>query len=200
MRTSRWLTLASMALMAVLTCRLATLEAEDRVDNPTYASWFRFPKGTTIGMRSVNATAGRTSEVVTTTMLFDVAADNVTLVSSSVVKDKTGDSKFKPDKRVEPKTISLPNGLPKGLTLAQYLADVPPGATAEGTESLKVDGREIKTKWYQYTVDVDGTKIQGKRWLSADVPGNIVKSEVTISGAAGFSSTLKLEMVEFKTP
>jgi hypothetical protein len=186
--------------VAVLGMAGLAAAADDRVQNPTYASWSRFPKGTSISMRSTNTTAGRTSEVVTTTMLVEIDPEKVTLVSDSVVKDKVSDSKFPPEKRGEPRTIALPNGLPKGLTLADFLADKPPGVTAEGTEVVKVGAREVKTRWYEYTVDVDGTKLQGKRWVSAEVPGNIVKSEVKLLGAAGFSSTLRLDMIEFKSP
>jgi hypothetical protein len=52
--------------------------------------------------------------------------------------------------------------------------------------------------WYKFRAEVDGTKIEGKRWVSNQVPGNIVKNEIVSTGV--FTSMLTLELVEIKKP
>jgi hypothetical protein len=92
------------------------------------------------------------------------------------------------------KTIALPKGLKK----EDFFASKPPGTTAEGSETLKLGDRELKAVWYKYGAEVEGTKIEGKRWFSSEVPGNIVKNELTTTGK--FASTLNLEVIEIKKP
>lgn len=150
-------------------------------------------------MRSINMTGNRASEVITTSTLLEIGPDKVLIESTAVVKEKVMDFKAEPEKKQEPRTILLPQGLPKGLTREDYLAGKPPGATEEGTETLTIGGRQVKTKWYKHSTDVGkGNALQGKLWISRDVPGNVVKSEVIITGT--FASTLKLELVELKIP
>ena len=172
-----------------------TLHAqEEMVENPEYASWSKFKTGTSVTMKSTNVIGGRMSEVMITTTLLSVGADQLQIESSSVVKDQDKEFKPKPDKRDVLKLVPLP----KGLLKADFAELKPPGTTEEGMETLKLAGQEIKAKWYKYSVDREGTKINAKRWVSTEVPGNIVKSEMTNTGA--FASTIRLELVEFKKP
>jgi hypothetical protein len=92
------------------------------------------------------------------------------------------------------KTIALPKGLKK----EDFAAGKPPGTTAEGNETLKIGDLEIKTVWYKYGAELDKTKIEAKRWVSSQVPGNIVKNVITTTGA--FADTLTLEVIEIKKP
>jgi hypothetical protein len=168
--------------------------AQEMVENPEYSSWAKFPKGTTVRMKSISTVNGKTSEVIVTLTLLEAGPEKVLIESVSTEIRKGKDFKTEPVKREIAKTIALP----KGLTKEDFAATKPPGTTAEGSETLKVGDMELKVVWYKYRAEVDGTKIEGKRWVSNQVPGNIVKNEITSSGV--FSSTLNLELAEIKKP
>ena len=57
---------------------------------------------------------------------------------------------------------------------------------------------DVKAKWYKYKADMDGTKTEAKMWMSEDVPGMMVKSEMTTSGAVATKTTM--EIAEIKKP
>jgi hypothetical protein len=111
-----------------------------------------------------------------------------------VKNEKEKDFKTEPEKREVKRTIPLP----KGLTKEDFAANKPPGTTEEGTETLKLGTLELKAKWYKYSAEVAGIKIEGKRWVSSEMPVSIVKNEMTTTGE--FSETNKLELLEIKKP
>jgi hypothetical protein len=102
--------------------------------------------------------------------------------------------KSPPAKRDVPKTITLPKGTPKPPAPGAK----PEGTYEEGTETLKVGGTEIKTKWYKVKNEMGGIKSDARMWISEDVPGMMVKMEATTSGA--LASETRMEVVEVKKP
>jgi hypothetical protein len=68
----------------------------------------------------------------------------------------------------------------------------------EGTETLKLAGMELKTKWYKGAAEAGGTKSVTKHWVSDDIPGMMVKNVTTVTGAV--NSTITMELIEFKKP
>jgi hypothetical protein len=88
--------------------------------------------------------------------------------------------------------------LPKGAKKEDIAAGKPQGTTKEGTETLKVGGQEVKTKWYEYEVKMKGTEIKAKMWMSDDVPGSLVKMESKV--IAPTAGETKMELIEFKKP
>jgi hypothetical protein len=186
----------AIAIGSVLAC-IGPIEAQETVENPEFTSWAKFKKGTTVSMKSINVVGGRSSEVIITFTLVDAASDKLILENSSLVKDKVKDFKSKPEKQEVLKLTQLP----KGLSKADFALWKPPGTTEEGTETLKLGGLELKTKWYKYKAEVGGARLEGKRWVSDEVPINVVKSDITTTdGPGGFTSTIKMELVDFKKP
>jgi hypothetical protein len=181
------------ALGVIFAC-VSPIRAQDMVDNPEFMSWSKFKKGTSVSLKSLTMTKARTSEVILTMTLVDVGTDKLVIESTSLVKMKDKDFKTEPEKREVLRTIPLP----KGLSRQDFASGKPPGTTEEGAETLKVGDQELKAKWYKYSADVAGTKIDGKRWVSNDMPGSIVRNEMTTSGE--FASTIKLELLELKKP
>jgi hypothetical protein len=173
---------------------LELLQAQEMVENPEFISWAKFPKGTSVRLKSISTVDGKSSEVIVSVALLEIGAEKVVIESSSTEIRKGKDFTTQPVKREIAKSIALP----KGLTKEDFIAGKPPGTTAEGTETLKVGNMELKTVWYKYRAEVDGTKIEGKRWVSNQVPGNIVKNEIATTGV--FSHTLNLELIEIKKP
>ena len=188
MRLTRFL--AAMAL--VLVAGLAA--AQDKVDNPEFANWSKFKKGTSVTMKSVSSFNNMSSEASTTSTLVEVGADKLFIEMTSVVKSGAMEFKSEPMKRDVSKTVTLPKEYKK----EDFAMGKPPGTYEEGTETLKVGGMDVKTKWYKYKADVDGTKTEAKMWISENVPGGMVKIEMTTSGAV--ATTTKMEITEIKKP
>ncbi len=182
----------SILAVGIILFAQSSLRAEELVENPEFASWSKFKKGTSVTMRSLKIAKGKTSEVTVTTTLLELGADSLTLEISSVVKEK--DFKPEPERRVVRRLIALP----KGLTKEEFALGKPPGTVEEGTETVQCGGLELPSKWYRYKAEVAGIKIEGKRWVSNNVPGNIVKNEMTTSG--DLNETNKLELTQLKKP
>lgn len=180
-------------MMAFLVCA-GTLQAQEMVENPEFLSWSQFKKGTTIRMKSVSTADGKSSEVIVASTLLEISPDKVVIETESTEIRKGKDFKTKPEKRDIPQKTQLP----RALSRTDFALGKPPGTTADGTEVLKIGDTELKTVWYQYRAEVDGTKVEGKRWVSSQVPGNIVKDEITTTGK--FSSKTVLELLEIKKP
>src|SRR5262249_31604251 len=166
----------------------------ETVDNPEFANWKKFPKGTTVTLKITSKMGEMTSETSLTHKLIEVGDDKVVLESSAVIKSMGRETKAPTRKREVPRKTELPKGAKKG----DCTRGTPPGTTEEGTETIKVAGKSLKTKWYKYKIEMGGVKADSKMWSSDEVPGMIVKMDASSSGAV--SSTMKVELVEFKKP
>ena len=81
---------------------------------------------------------------------------------------------------------------------AQHPETKPPGTYDEGTETIKVGGSDVKSKWYKYKSENDGMTTQAQSWSSDDVPGGFVKLVSKTTGKSKFEMTM--ELVEIKKP
>jgi hypothetical protein len=184
----------SLLTLGVLVVWVGVTPAQETIENPEFAAWAKFKKGTGVTIKSTTKGGVTNSEVILTTTLVDVGTDKLVLETSSVVKANGMEFKGQAAKRDVTRTTELP----KGVRKEDAVIGKPPGTTEEGTETLKIAGTELKTKWYKYSAELAGTKTQAKMWVSDDVPGRVVRSEMTTTGA--FNSTTTLEVIEFKKP
>jgi hypothetical protein len=168
--------------------------AQDKVDNPEFANWSKFKKGTSVTLKSVSSFNNMSSEASITSTLVEVGADKLVIEMTSSVKSGGMEFKGEPMKRDVTKTVTLPKELKK----EDFAKGKPPGTYEEGTETLKVGGMDVKAKWYKYKADTDGTKTEAKMWISEEVPGMMVKSEMTTTGVVSTKTTM--EITEFKKP
>jgi len=176
--------------LAVLALAVSAARAAE-VDNPEFAQWAKYKKGTSVTLKATTTVAGTTSESFTTTTLLDVT--DTKLVIETVTVMKVAGMEFKtPFKRDVPKKVTVPD------VKVDPKVKVPEVKTVTGTETLKVAGLELKTKWTATTIEAAGTTTEMKIWMSDDVPGTMVKSESTTKGA--FASSTKIELIEFKKP
>ena len=182
------------AVAAVLALAAGPAAAQDTIDNPEFASWSKFKKGTSVTLKSTSEVMGMTTEVLLTTTLVETGADKLVVETATVAKVNGMEFKTPGMKRDVTKTLTLPKGVKK----EEVAAGKPPGSLEEGTETLKVAGTEVKTKWYKFTAEVDKTKTEGKTWMSDDVPGRLVKSETNTTGA--FAVKSRMELIEIKKP
>lgn len=183
-------------LTAVVIAALASGSAlaQETLDNPEFANWKKFKVGASITVRTTSTIAGLTSEILMTTRLVELGADKHVVETSTVSKFGGMEFKAPATKRDVLKSIALPKGTPK----PDPKAAKPEGTYEEGTETLKIGGVEVKTKWYKYKSDSGGLKIEAKTWISDDVPGSLVKMEAATGGLA--VGTTKVELIEFKKP
>jgi len=188
MRMNRFATLSLFVLMPGIAA------AEDTIPSPEFASWNKFKKGTSVTLKMTSAVAGMNNETTVTTTLVETGPDKLVIETASVVKVAGMVIKSPPFKREVAKTVKVPDGIKK----EDIQGGKPPGTVEEGTETLKIAGAEINTKWYKVKSEAAGTKTESKMWTSEDVPGLMVKMEATTAGA--LASTTKLELIEIKKP
>jgi hypothetical protein len=188
MRLTRFLALALGVLVP------GALSAQETIDNPEFTNWSKFKKGTSVTLKSSSSVAGMANEFTLTSTLLEVGSDKLVVETSTVIKAAGMEIKSPAMKRDITKTITLPKGVKKEA----LAGGKPEGTVEEGTETLKISGMEIKTKWYKAKSEVAGIKTESKVWMSEDIPGRMVKMEATTSGAA--ATTTKMELVEFKKP
>jgi hypothetical protein len=176
--------------LAVLALAVPLARAAD-IENPEYAQWAKYKKGTSITLKTTTTAAGMTNETLMTTTLLEVGDAKLVIETVTVLKVAGMEIKS-PLKRDVPKTITVPD---VKVDPKVKLPDLKPET---GTETLKIAGLEVKTKWTATKVEVAGTTSESKTWTSEDVPGMLVKSETSTKGA--FASTTKIELIEFKKP
>jgi hypothetical protein len=180
--------------VAVLLLAVGVANAQEKVDNPEFASWSKFKKGTSVTMKSASTAAGNTSEILITTTLVEVGTDKLVVETSSVIKVNGMEIKSPGQKREIMKTVEIP----KGVKPEDFKGGKPPGAFEDGTETVKISGGEYKTKWFKTKVEAGGNKTETKMWMSDEVPGMMVKMEANSTGA--FASSTKMEVIEIKKP
>lgn len=180
------------AVLAVFAGGLAL--AQEKVENPEYASWAKHKKGTAVTLKSTTVAGAINSESVITTTLADIGADSLTVEMAVTSKVNGMEFKNPPIKREIAKSVALPAGVKK-----EDFGKVAAGAKAEeGTETVKVGGAEYKAKWYKSKTKAGDGEVESKVWMSDDVPGGLLKTVATTTGAT--PATVTLEVVEVKKP
>jgi hypothetical protein len=189
MRTSRMF-----VLVVFVAAGGGVLSAQEKIDNPQYTNWAKHKVGTTTTLKTTTTSAMFTSEGTIITKLLEVTADKI--VVEMTVKSKAAgmDIDLPPMKQEYPKTIELPKGAKKET----FATGKPEGVTKEGTETLKIGGKEVKAKWYEYEVKANGSDVKAKMWMSDDVPGSLVKMETKITSPV--AAETKMELTDFKKP
>lgn len=166
----------------------------DSIENPEYKSWSAFKPGCVATLKTESEFNNMKSEITITNKLVEVGKDKLVLETTTVSTFNGMEIKQPAMKRDVPKTIDIPKATgdkPKD----QPKAEKPEGKTEEGTETLKVGGQEIKTKWSKYTAKTADGEVVSQTWTSEEVPGTIVKS---VTKTATVTTTMQL--TEFKKP
>lgn len=179
--------------LAALALTSAPAPAAD-VENPEFAAWSKLKKGASVALKTTQTVNGTPVVQQVTHTLAEVSADRVAVVTEVVIT--TRGQVLKPNQ--------LRNEIPKALALAagqkkeDVLAGRPAGTFEEGTETVRVAGAEVKARWLRYKTDAPGAVAEGQVWVSADVPGMVVKANRTTGGQV--PTTELTEPVEFKKP
>ena len=176
--------------------------AQEKVENPEYSAWAKYKVGTSVTERTI--VAGTSEETLTTTTLVKVTPEKVVVKVTAVTTEGGKRRAAAPREEEYPKTVALP----KGVSKAAFAAGKPKGTKKEGTETLKLFGQELTTKWYEYEEkDKEKTSLRefkSKVWVSDEVPMRAVKMHVKVKttnkGEPPFTTDSRTEVVEFKKP
>lgn len=182
--------LAYSASVAALVLAIGGAPA-DEIPNPEFVNWSKFKTGTSVTQKGTSRVGNMATEFTMTATLVEVGADKLVIESSGAVRLFGGDVKVEPIRREVTKSAVPEPGAPKD--------GKPAGTFEEGTETLKIGETEVKARWFKFRSESDGVKTEGKTWVSDDVPGLVVKQDMTrVSGV--ITATDKTELVAFKKP
>lgn len=167
--------------------------AQEKFDNPEFASWSKHKPGTSITLKSSVMSGAVKSETTITTTLVEVGSDKLVLEMATTTHVNGMEFKNPPMKRDVAKTLELPKGTPKPDPNKK-----PEGVIEEGTEDVKIGTATVKAKWYKAKTKVGETETEAKSWVSDEVPGGFVKLEATSKGPN--AATFTMEVIAFKKP
>jgi hypothetical protein len=165
---------------------------EGMIENPLYRSWAKFPPGTVAVFKAVADNGKNRISTTTTYKLLSKSEDRLTV--ESVVLSNLGDVEYSspPQNTTNPRYLKAPPGAKR-----KSPAGKPEGVSEEGTEKIKVAGREYAAKWYKSKTKVEAGETLSKTWMSDDVPTGLLKSELDTPGAR---AKTVMELVELKIP
>jgi hypothetical protein len=128
---------------------------------------------------------GRTTDTSTetTTTLADLTADKAVLDIETTIMGNT--SKTRTEIPLTGAVQTGPGATPSGA---------PNPAT--GTDTVVVAGKSLDCKTYEVETETAGNKVKTKTWTSDQIPGFLVKSVSTSTGA--MTSTTTMAAVDFK--
>ncbi len=163
-----------------------------KLANPAYKSWAKFPKGTAVTLKAVSDTNGMKAESTMTLTLLELTPDKAVIEMVNVVT--TGGTEFKspPAKQELKRYVDAPPGTKPGETKK------PEGLVEQGEKKVTVAGKEYKATYTKMKLSTGGVDVVAEAWSSDDVPGMVLKSVNTMSGAV--SSATTLELAEIKKP
>jgi len=160
--------------LAFVLLAAAAARADD-VPNELYERWKGFKVGSSVTFHSDVETAGVKVEYEATSTLTELSAEKAVVEVTGFTRlgDKKLDAK---PKRFEYAATKKPEAKPD--------ADKPPPSKKEGDEELDVGGKKIKCHWVEEKTDDGTSKTTERSWFSSEVPGGVVRQDVTVDGAA----------------
>ena len=191
----RRLSLAGATAIAVLCsiCLAETSFAQDElVANPQYVSWSNHQPGTAVSMKMVTNMAGQTMNMDITQTLKEVSDEK------AVVEVKTSMDMMGQKQDMPPQSVNIAAKVTKAEA---DKANLPQGADGEakeiGNETVTVAGKDYDCKVTEFAGEQQGMKTKGKVWRCDQVPGGVVKVDMTMEGAQ--AGDMKMELVSVDT-
>jgi hypothetical protein len=144
---------------------LLAVGAQEKIDNPQYALWKSFKPGSWVKHKMVMDAGGRVVETEATSTLVEVTPDKVVLEHKTVMNMAGRKMEMPANKMEVPSKIEKKEGQK---------------APSEKEEDVTVDGKTYKCKSMEWEQTADkGQPMKGKGWVCTDVPGGVVKSEMS---------------------
>ena len=161
-----------------------------------YANWRRFPVGTQVKRKSVTSAkkaAGSTTSVETF-ILKEVTDREVVVVRQNTTTRSDGSyhAVNPPDQRKHPRSFAIPPGMS-----AEDFSKPSRAAKKAGEEVLMAAGAAYKATVYAWADQTESGTMNIRVWLSDDMPGRIVKQEMTV---AALGNTTIDEVIDVRIP
>lgn len=151
-------------MVLVAAAVLACLAPQEMIDNPQYAHWKSFKPGTWVKHKMVMDAGGQVMNAETTSTLLEVTPEKVVL-ETKMAMDMGG------------RKMDMPGGKKDvPAKIEKKPGQAPP---SEKEEDVVLDGKTYKCRAWEWEQTDKGTTAKAKGWLCAEVPGGMVKSEVS---------------------
>lgn len=166
---------ASAALLA-----LCTSVAAEEIDNEEYKLWAKFKAGSWVTYKQVSDAGGTKSEMEMTHKVLENTGDKIVIETSTKMNMNGQVMDLGAQKRDIPAKVKKP----------EQTGDQPENKPKEGSEEIEVDGKKLKCKTWESTLDNAGTKTTSKTWMCDDIPGGLAKMESSSTGQMSSKMTM----------
>jgi len=157
-------------------------------NSPQYDSWAKHGVGSSVKMKGITDSAGQKTEMEITQTLTEKTDEKVVVeVKNTMVV--MGNKVDTPAEKIE-----IPAKALEGRGTPTEEAKKDGFEVKESEETVTVAGKEYAAKVIHTTGNHDGMEIDSKFWTSTDVPGLILKTVSSTTGA--LASNTSVEVVE----
>jgi hypothetical protein len=185
MRSMRTLVGAAAAL-----CLMGSVSLAEKIANPEYELWSKFKAGAMSKVEGKTVAAGQESKQTITTKLLEITPEKA-VVEVTMEMEVAGQKMPMPaQKRDVPAKIDN-----AAIQNPAEAPNAPKPEMKESEETVTVAGKTLKCKVVETTSEQNGMKVVAKAWTSAEVPGQLVKTETKTTGPV--ESTTTMSLVEF---
>jgi hypothetical protein len=147
------------------------------------ADWSKFKPGSYAKYKTTTAVATTKMTGDMKMTLLALNGSKATIETEVTTMGQTSKSKADLDLNAKPGTAPAAKGQQ-------------PAAVKKGSETLTVAGKSLQCDVYETDSNANGMQMKTRSWVSAQVPGGLVKSVSQTSGAAKSETTM--ELVDFR--
>lgn len=181
MRFNKLLSLAAATCLAFGASALAG-------NNPAYDSWAKHGVGSTVKLKGSTEAAGQKTEMEITQTLTEKTDEKVVIEVKNTMT-MMGNKMDAPAQKME-----IPAKAPEGQGTPAEEAKKAGFEVKESEESVTIAGKEYKAKLIESKGKQNGMDIDAKVWTSEEVPGLMLKTVSSTTGA--MASNTIVEVVE----
>lgn len=177
----------------VVTCMLTAIcsaaAAEELVDNPVYQSWAKFGIGTRVTLAQESNSGGVVRKVESIDELVELTpeAGSIKATIRNPGHDSTAWMHIRP--KVKKEELTDP-------ALPPYRGDFKTKPLPD--EDVRIGGRNYRCKVIEFAGEVQGRTTTGKSWTCPDIPGQLVRIEIRVTGALVGTGTTTVTSVDVK--
>jgi len=167
---------------------------EPMVANPQYATWAKHKLGTSIVLQTSTTSGGASMNAQIVETLAELTRDQVVIEVQAKIDGLSESGIAAPTQR-----ITIKAKVAKSEIDQLMLPDGTNGQIAPaGSETISAAGKNYRCNVYDFSATQSGMNFKGKLWRSDDVPGGVVKTNMTFDGKQSGESSLQLTAIRRK--
>jgi hypothetical protein len=163
--------------------------AADQIDNPQYASWAKHKPGTKVTLQTATNAQGMSMTQDMTETLMQVTPEKA-VVEFTMSMDMGG------TKHDMTRQHDVPAKVEKGHE--NLPSDMTGTSKVIGQETVDVGGKKYDCKVVEFTGEGQRGKASGKIWVTEQVPGGMVKTEIKMDAPRQATMTTVVTGIEEK--